>query len=88
MSLDSSRRFVLQGESSFETAGEVVAFDRELSVIAVRGSGGKTRFWPLVENGRLKPVVDRVFTLAEASAAHAYMESGTHIGKIILEVAA
>jgi NADPH2:quinone reductase len=42
--------------------------------------------WPLIESGRLKPIVDRVFPLHEAAAAHAYLESGAHIGKIILKV--
>jgi NADPH2:quinone reductase len=42
--------------------------------------------WPYVEGNRLKPVIDRVFPLAEAAAAHARMESGEHIGKIVLEV--
>ncbi len=41
--------------------------------------------WPLIANERLKPVVDRVFSFQEAAAAHAYMESGTHTGKIVLE---
>jgi putative PIG3 family NAD(P)H quinone oxidoreductase len=44
------------------------------------------RVWPLFEAGRLKPVIYRVFPLADASAAHALMESSAHIGKIILEV--
>lgn len=43
--------------------------------------------WPLVEEGRLKPEMDRIFPLAEASAAHARMEAGEHIGKIVLQVA-
>lgn len=43
--------------------------------------------WPYVEGGRLKPVIDRVFPLADAAAAHARMESGKHVGKIVLEVA-
>jgi NADPH:quinone reductase len=34
----------------------------------------------------LKPVIDSVFPLDEAGAAHARMESGVHIGKIVLEV--
>ncbi len=42
--------------------------------------------WPYVEGGRLKPVVDRVFPLAEAAQAHARMEAGEHIGKIVLKV--
>jgi putative PIG3 family NAD(P)H quinone oxidoreductase len=42
--------------------------------------------WPFVEGGRLKPVIDSSFALADAAAAHARMEAGTHIGKIVLEV--
>jgi NADPH:quinone reductase len=42
--------------------------------------------WPLVEEGKLRPALDRTFPLAEASAAHARMEAGDHIGKIVLEV--
>jgi putative PIG3 family NAD(P)H quinone oxidoreductase len=43
--------------------------------------------WPYVEGGRLKPVIDSTFPLAEAAKAHARMESGEHVGKIVLEVA-
>ena len=42
--------------------------------------------WPYVEGGRLKPVIDSSFPLAEAAAAHARMEAGQHVGKIMLEV--
>jgi putative PIG3 family NAD(P)H quinone oxidoreductase len=42
--------------------------------------------WPFVKGGRLKPVIDSVFPLAEAAAAHARMEAGEHIGKIVLEI--
>ena len=42
--------------------------------------------WPYVEGGRLKPVIDSSFPLAEAAAAHARMEAGEHVGKIVLEV--
>ncbi len=40
--------------------------------------------WPLVAEGLVRPIVDRTFPLAEAAAAHAYMESGDHSGKILL----
>lgn len=42
--------------------------------------------WPLIEDGRFKPVVDSVFPLASAADAHRRMEDGAHIGKIILTV--
>jgi NADPH2:quinone reductase len=42
--------------------------------------------WPYAEGNRLHPVIDSSFPLAEAAAAHARMESGEHIGKIVLEV--
>ena len=43
--------------------------------------------WPLFGEGKLRPVMDKSFPLAEAGAAHARMEAGEHIGKIVLEVA-
>jgi len=43
--------------------------------------------WPLFTSGQLSPVMDQTFPLSEASAAHARMEAGEHIGKIMLEVA-
>lgn len=40
--------------------------------------------WPLIEAGTVRPVMDRAYPLAEAAAAHARMESGSLIGKIVL----
>ncbi len=40
--------------------------------------------WPLIESGRVKPVIHRVFPAAQAAAAHALMESSAHVGKIVL----
>ncbi len=40
--------------------------------------------WPLFEAGKIKPVIDRAFPLAEALAAHARMASGENIGKILV----
>ncbi len=42
--------------------------------------------WPLLESGRIRPVVHASFPLAQAAAAHALMESGAHVGKIVLTV--
>jgi putative PIG3 family NAD(P)H quinone oxidoreductase len=43
--------------------------------------------WPLLTDRRVNVIVDRVFPLAEAAAAHRYLEDGAHIGKVILRVA-
>lgn len=42
--------------------------------------------WPWIAQGRLKPLVDATFPLAEAAKAHAHLESGSHVGKIVLTV--
>ena len=42
--------------------------------------------WPLLANGAIRPLIDRVFPLTEAAAAHALMESNRHIGKLLLQV--
>ncbi|WGD28702.1 NAD(P)H-quinone oxidoreductase [Ancylobacter sp. WKF20] len=44
------------------------------------------KVWPLIEAGKVKPVMDQTFPLEEASKAHARMESSAHIGKIMLTV--
>jgi NADPH2:quinone reductase len=47
----------------------------------------RTHVWPLLSAGRIGPVMDSSFPLADAASAHARMESSAHIGKIVLEVA-
>ncbi|MEM1100041.1 MAG: zinc-binding dehydrogenase, partial [Pseudomonadota bacterium] len=42
--------------------------------------------WPLLDAGRIAPVMDSEFPLSAASEAHAKMEASTHIGKIVLKV--
>ena len=42
--------------------------------------------WPLVGEGQLRPVMDMRFALAEAAQAHARMEAGGHVGKIVLDI--
>ena len=47
----------------------------------------REKVWPLLEAGRMKPVIHATFPLAEAAKAHAMLEAGEHIGKIVLAVA-
>ncbi|MFA5938936.1 MAG: NAD(P)H-quinone oxidoreductase [Sinimarinibacterium sp.] len=46
----------------------------------------KTRVWPLLESGAIRPLVHATFPLAAAAQAHRLMESGQHIGKIVLTI--
>ncbi|MGH6956344.1 MAG: NAD(P)H-quinone oxidoreductase [Caulobacteraceae bacterium] len=62
------------------------------STLRPRGADEKARLaaevertvWPWIEAGKVKPVVDRVFPLADAAQAHALLESGAHVGKAVL----
>ncbi len=51
---------------------------------AAIASALRAKVWPLIEAGRIKPIVHRVFDAAQAADAHTLMESGAHIGKIVL----
>ncbi len=42
--------------------------------------------WPLLESGRVRPIIDSVFPIEDAAQAHIRMESSKHIGKILLQV--
>lgn len=46
----------------------------------------RQRIWPLLESGKIKPVIFKTFSLEQAAEAHALMESSTHVGKIMLQV--
>jgi NADPH2:quinone reductase len=46
----------------------------------------RSRVWPLIEAGCLRPVIDSVFPLADAGKAHIRMESSAHVGKIVLTI--
>lgn len=63
-------------------------FSRQLSLLgSYMGTKSELQtVMKLVAAGKLKPVVDRVFPLAEAAAAHAYLESSAQFGKVVLRV--
>jgi NADPH2:quinone reductase len=42
--------------------------------------------WPLIEAGKIRPVVDRIYPLAEAQQAHRRMAESAHIGKLLLRL--
>ncbi len=44
------------------------------------------KVWPLIEAGKIKPVIYQTFPLEQAAQAHALMESSAHVGKIMLQV--
>ena len=44
----------------------------------------REKIWPLIEAGKIKPVIHQTFPLAQAADAHRLLESGVHIGKIVL----
>ena len=46
----------------------------------------RQRVWPLIESGQLKPVIHQIFALDDAAEAHRMMESGAHIGKLVLKL--
>ncbi len=59
---------------------------RPVAVKAAIARALREKVWPLIEAERIKPVVHATFPLMEAAQAHAFMESGAHIGKIVLTV--
>ena len=63
-------------------------FWRQLSVLGTTMSSQREfeESMKLVFMGRLKPVVDRVFPLAQAREAHEYLAKGEHFGKVVLKI--
>lgn len=57
---------------------------RSVAFKAGIAQGLRRHVWPLLEGGLVRPVVDRVFVAGQAAEAHAYMEAGQHVGKIVL----
>ena len=46
----------------------------------------RERVWPLLSDGKIRPIIDSTYPLSEASKAHARMETSAHVGKIVLTV--
>jgi NADPH:quinone reductase-like Zn-dependent oxidoreductase len=44
------------------------------------------RIFPLLENGTIKPLIDSIYPLEQVEQAHGHMQSGQHMGKIILKI--
>ncbi|MEM9964956.1 MAG: zinc-binding dehydrogenase, partial [Asticcacaulis sp.] len=44
----------------------------------------RTHVWPHILSGRIRPLLDKVFDFTEVTAAHDYLDSGTHTGKVVL----
>ena len=59
---------------------------RPIEVKAAVARALREKVWPLIEAGKIRPVIYRTFRLDEAASAHALMESGEHVGKILLNV--
>jgi len=59
---------------------------RPVAEKAAIARGLLAKVWPLIEAGKIKPVIDSTFPLADSPKAHARMESSAHIGKIVLVV--
>ena len=71
------RRLTITGSTLRpQSAGAKAAIARDLAA----------HVWPLLDAGRIGPVMDSTFPLSDAAAAHARMETSAHIGKIVLEI--
>ncbi|WP_140626288.1 NAD(P)H-quinone oxidoreductase [Methylibium rhizosphaerae] len=58
---------------------------RSVAFKAAIAAALRHKVWPLLESGRVRPVIHQVFPAADAAQAHALMESSTHVGKIVLQ---
>ena len=90
---------MLGGATAELNIGALLAKRGSITATALRsrpvtGPGSKSeivsavldQLWPLVAAGSVAPVIDRVFPLADAAAAHRRMAEGGHVGKILLTI--
>ena len=59
---------------------------RPVDAKAVIATALREKAWPLIEQGKVKPLIHQTFSLDEAAKAHALMDTSAHIGKIVLTV--
>lgn len=59
---------------------------RPLAEKAVLAQDVRKHVWPLIESGQMRPVLFKTFPLEDAASAHAALETGDHVGKIVLEM--
>lgn len=59
---------------------------RSVAFKAAIAANLREHVWPLIETGKIRPVIYKVFPLESAASAHAMMETSAHIGKIVLKV--
>lgn len=96
---EDGRIVIIAGLGGYQTRIDLLPIIRKRLVITGSGLRGrpvefkaqiakdlKQRVWPLLEAGKVKPILHRVMPLADAAGAHRLMESGVHIGKIVLKV--
>ena len=76
MAVIMSRRYTLTGSTLRPRADTFKALLRDEIAREV---------WPLVASGELRPAMDHTFSLRDAAAAHARMDAGSHVGKIVLQ---
>ena len=84
----------LQGRGRSDAADDAAPDADRLDACAPRASkprrrmarGIEEKIWPLIADGKFKPVIDSTFALTDAAAAHARIDDPDHIGKIVLVV--
>ena len=66
-------------DEAWIAAIQAAAEQFEVSAAAIEAT-----VWPWIATGKLTPQIDKTFPLTEAAAAHAYLEGGSHVGKVML----
>lgn len=87
--LQGGRRAELDLSALMAKRGAVIATTLRTRPVAEKATivaAVREHVWPLIESGDVRPVVDRVLPMSEAAEAHRAVETGAHVGKVLLEV--